>query len=728
MTKPKSKRESNKPTQKVLPDISKLSKVSPTKIPKGKKPKEQTRERINWKLLSFSALGIILLIVLAYGNSVLNDFVFNDHSNVKSIDNPDLFWLSLWSQAAMQPLAVPWLVSTYAWDTQWFGMSPVWFHIVNVCLHITACLYLFLLVFRLAWLLKSDGRLRVNPYYVAIAATALFACHPLTSGAVAYISGRAGPLLACNYFLSLNCFLFAFFSSSLMGALFWYLLAIITVLIGLWCSPQAVTLPCAMLALAFLLKAARQPWKRWFAERWPELSMLTTLALTVPFVILLGVPFQSGNGTGIPTLASIPYYASQLKLLVTYYLRSAVVPVGLSIQPPLTVATNFVDPLTILGAVFIIASLCAIWMLRQFPLVVFGILLFLFGLLPNSVLTQPEVVADYRFYLSLAGLSIIAGWVLARLAMQSFRRAAITAAVIVVLFAGLTIWQNTAWKTDESLWKAEININPNSSRAHAMLASVYVSKERFLEAERQAKKALSLDSRNPLAFYALGKSALKEKQHEKALATLSKVLPLEKGQNLPPEVVAQSQAALAQTLNYLGRPAEAKPHAQEALKVDPSNPALHLILAKAWLAEKQPLLALRELQDGYRFDPLNPDFLQTIVEAGLATGQARFQEMAYRMSSRLVQVSPTQQNQIWFARAAIETGNTTQALEKLNTSFKTDPRNAEVNYLLSVAHKQLGHVADAAKYLTTARKLDLRIEHKVHLFLRAKPKSSLSSG
>ncbi|MGH9552030.1 MAG: hypothetical protein ACRD3W_21770, partial [Terriglobales bacterium] len=367
MDKPEDKQEKKSPAPKVeqkaaakqgkspgkaLPDISKLSGARPTKIPRAVKKAEEiaaiTTPKVDFKIVALGAAALFVLVGIVYANSIYGGLVFNDATqfgHLAQLQKTEGAGLELWAQALSKPLTQGWVALTMFWDLQSFRWNPGWSHVVNVFLHFFASLYLYLLVFRLAWRWRNDDRIKADPYVVALTVSGLFALHPLATGSVAYISARTGPLLALNYFLSLNLFVAGCLSENLWFAFFAYLLAITVNAAALMCNAQAITIPFTSVCLLLLLKPKADTWKHWLLNRGYELFLFGLLAAGLPFLLLTGARPTISNGAGLSALAPLSYYASQCKSLLTYYARGFFAPFGLTLDPPYTIAPNFSDPL-----------------------------------------------------------------------------------------------------------------------------------------------------------------------------------------------------------------------------------------------------------------------------------------------------------------------------------------------------------------------------------------------
>src|SRR5262249_8563299 len=117
------------------------------------------------------------------------------------------------------PLTQPWLRASYALDLKNYGTTFGWYHFVNIFLHLSAVVALFALVFRVAWRSYYCELSKFDPYKLAFVTATLFACHPMASQSVTYISARYALLASANFLLALNCFIAAFLARGRTGQL-----------------------------------------------------------------------------------------------------------------------------------------------------------------------------------------------------------------------------------------------------------------------------------------------------------------------------------------------------------------------------------------------------------------------------------------------------------------------------------------------------------------------------
>jgi adenylate cyclase len=136
-------------------------------------------------------------------------------------------------------------------------------------------------------------------------------------------------------------------------------------------------------------------------------------------------------------------------------------------------------------------------------------------------------------------------------------------------------------QTALNLLDQAINCDPEYARAHAYLAQVRVFMayqgwladrgQAFEAAAASARRAVELDSNDPMAHYAKGLVTSLGRQHGAALPSLKKAVELN-----PNFALAHSR--LGTILSYLGRSDEGIEHTSRALRISPRDPLRYALL------------------------------------------------------------------------------------------------------------------------------------------------------
>jgi len=156
-------------------------------------PKTDLR-RETWLLV-----GILLLTVLIYANSLQNGFVYHDDPE-SVVNNPFIRQINLenlvqYFTTPIQYMYMPLAMISWAVDYQVGELNPFVYHLDNLLLHL-GCVILVFWVFRL---LTKNTR-------IALFITLLFAIHPIDVDSVAWVATRTN-LLATLFFLgALVCY------------------------------------------------------------------------------------------------------------------------------------------------------------------------------------------------------------------------------------------------------------------------------------------------------------------------------------------------------------------------------------------------------------------------------------------------------------------------------------------------------------------------------------------
>lgn len=710
-------------------DLARIIKTSPTRIPKvAKKAAIAAPPPVAWRTLGLMALALAGLVVACFLDSLPGELVFNDRSTLQflsTIRDWDYFWADLWATAFTRPLTQQWLKATYAWDFQAAGMHLIWYHVVNVGLHLVSCLYLFFLVFRIARTWHNQGRLDADPYRAAFAATALFACHPLACESVAYLSARSAPLLAANYFLCLDCFLFGYLGRGKATKFWGYGLSTVFLFLGLLVSPGALTLPLTMLVLAAMLKPPSQHWLDWATGwRWSLAAVLLLLG-ALPYLTLRGVVLHPGNGAGLEALPAESYWASQFKGLITYYVRCFLVPIGLCVDPPWVTASHWLDPLTLSGIIFVVACAAGIWLLSARPLVSFGLFLFLIGFIPECFIVQPELIADRRIYLSLAGLCLIAGWAVAKLAERSLRRALIVFGVIVALLCSLTIWRNWEWGSEQRLWEATLRVNPDSARAHANLALELLRHGKAWEAAWQARRSVKINPHLSQGFLAVGAVLFHGKDYRGAVDAFSTASELARQHNLGNNFLGEAKSGLARSYLELEQYNQAGLAAREALDAGVDSADMHMVLGRAYAEQKRHDLAMFELQTALKMDPRLSTCWAPLARSAI---ELNIPNVAYTAALMAHNLAPSDETQLLRVRAAILAKNYAEARRVLLELLGKQPENAEALVLADWLEEHHGDKKKAESYRAKVLKIDPLAYSKIPLPAGSEPGLGRTSG
>jgi tetratricopeptide (TPR) repeat protein len=456
----------------------------------------------------------------------------------------------------------PLTIASYALNRMVVGQWAPGFHAVNVLLHAGVCGVLLAL-------LRSMVERRL-----ALAATLLFATHPIHTEAVAGVVGRAELLAAL--FLLTALFLHAHeYRPRGVGSRVWLPFALGSYFFALLSKESAIIAP-ALVVLLDLVKwlsvgrsVAAFPWRRSLtpvlaftavagvslAIRYAVLGQLLQNPAARDYYLLFGHPVTTRVLTGLEILS---VYARLLFFPVTlsadYSYRQ------LTLSETLT-ADNAAAILTGLS-IAVALALCFIAALRngEAPVVLaigfFGVS---YSVVSNMVVPIGVLVGERLMYLPSAGFCLGIAWLgtylfaagQAREHSHGRNRVAVAAlAVLLGLYSVRTLVRNFDWWTPETLYAATARASPQCHAAHYNYAAVVLrgagdDRRKDQLALKHLLRANAIRDDHVPSVINLGTVYVRLGQPEKALETAERGLRLWPGNKHLLQVRNIAQAHLA---------------------------------------------------------------------------------------------------------------------------------------------------------------------------------------
>ena len=397
-------------------------------------------------ILGFTAAALAAIV---YANGLLGPFVYDDHVTV--VRNPSLVDLSNAHFIVVYSLFRPFVNASYALDRMLWGYAPFGFHLTNVVLHAVVVLLFHRLCVRL--LSDAPRSAGIDPDWAAFFAAALYAVHPMMTEGVEYISGRSEVLCAVGF---LSALLFAR-DAILTGSRAATVGAVAGGALAFGSKETAAALPLVLLVSdAWLF--GRNTWKRRLSAVYvPLFSALAAVAIVRMRTLLLFEP--SWQRTVHDNLLTQP-------IVVWRYAALMLVPAGQTIMHSVRFTTSIVDAagwfslcaiVTVFGLAFIERS--------RHPLVAVGIVWFLAGLVPSSIVPLREGMAEHRVYLASGGLFLIMAALTAPV-LASSRAARVVGVALLAVCSWLTIQRNIVWSDARRLWAEAVQRSPSMWESH----------------------------------------------------------------------------------------------------------------------------------------------------------------------------------------------------------------------------------------------------------------------
>jgi len=516
---------------------------------------------------------ILFLVTIPYLNSFSCSFHFDDNyvilsdPLIRDMRNlPEIF-----SGAFERPL----LRASFALNYAFNGLNVAGYHLFNLVLHLTVCLEIFYLAKLLE---KMFARGQEKSFFPLLSALA-FGMHPLFTGSVTYIASRSAAMATFFYLLSMIFVVLALERKDVNKRRrdVFLLFSVAAFAAGFLVKEIIVTLP-AMLVIYLFIGYDGRPGT--FAKKY----MLPAAV----FFFVLGGYFLARYAAFehiIPSdeariyegvLSPYHYFLTELKVIVFYYLKWLLVPVGGPFaDPDIPAETTFLSASVLLSAGFISSVIfLALKYRKRFPIPSFGVLWFFITLLPtSSIFPLGDVAVERHVYLPGAGFSLIAGSILEGLRKKIPAKAALAVFTLLFVFLGYaTAERNKVWLSEVTLWEDAAGKSPQKVRVLNNRAFAYMIEGELDIAARYYAELLAQFPEYPYGHSNLGS-------------------------------IYEAQ----------GRIAEAIQEYQEAVRLRPDNPLLRAKLGAAYDKAGSRLAAIEQLNAALAGDPSNPQIMALLA-------------------------------------------------------------------------------------------------------------------
>jgi tetratricopeptide (TPR) repeat protein len=628
-------------------------------------------------------LGLPLAVLAAYWPALRGTPVWDDDAHITRPDLRSLHGLwRIWTEPGATQQYYPVLHSAFWLEHRLWGEAALGYHLLNVALHVGACLLLFLILRRLS----LPG---------ATLAVFAFALHPVCAESVAWISEQKNTLSGLFYMAA--AFAYLRFDGERRRA--WYVFGTVLFVLALFSKSVTATLPAALLVLLW--------WKR------GRLSVRNDLLPLAPWFVL-------GTAAGLMTAwverTFIGAHGSSFSLSLAerflvagraawFYLGKLLWPAPLiSIYPRWTVDGNvplqYVFPA---AAALVLALLFAIRGRSRGPLT--AGLLFVGTLFPalgffNVYPFVFSYVADHFQYLAAAGMisAGVAGLSLGadRLGTGARIPATLAAVCLVALLGSLTWAQAGKYRDERAFYSAILEANPSSWLAHDNLGILLTHEGKFDQAAAHYREAMRLNPNYPESFNNYGNLEAMGGHLAEAEDAYGGALRARPG-------FTAAEYDWGYALSQAERYPEAEDHLRKALALDPAYAEAHCALANALANTGHLPEADAEYEEALRLSPGYPD---AHANLGLALAeQGRWQE-AVAQVEEAVRLRPRYaEARAYLGYALTGSGRYAAAIAQYEEALREGPNNPDIHYQMAVALDKLGRSEEARAQLDESRRL-----------------------
>jgi protein O-mannosyl-transferase len=483
------------------------------------------------KLLS-SILALLILILIAYTNTLFSPFNFDDQSLLYHINHIDR-WYRIW------PIRYRHIIYfSFKLNQSLSGLNPISYHLTNLLFHFLSSVTILLIAFKtFSKSTQWDGKAALS---ISITVAFLFAFHPVHTEAITYLSGRASGVSGFFFLLALLFFIKGSEKGRDLNIPLFYSLALLAFGLAILSKETTLIFPLAALLydLCFMRNENWRPFKgRLFFIYFPIFVFIGVFLFFIPMIRDFALAWLGK--------VDIDYALTQTRIL-GYALKVFMFPINLTFDydfPPHWTGLRFVPVLIWLGFLFVI--------IKNFrkisPVVTFALLWFLITLSPtNSFLPRTDLLSERNLYLpSLGPIFLIAyGFYYLFFRKSEGRMSKQGMALMVTLFlimGSLLITRNSVYRTNILLWEDTYKKSPSDLKvlhnlshfyledkryqqalvpllrlsrsnasdfyrafAHSNLGSIYTQNGNFERANKEFYKAIELEPTLPLGYLNLG--------------------------------------------------------------------------------------------------------------------------------------------------------------------------------------------------------------------------------
>ena len=606
-----------------------------------------------WPVLAL--LGVVLLV---WGSSVQNDFVFFD-------DDKAILYNAALRQPSFSKFFSGQNLGMYApltWLAYWLGSGfsgqDAWgYHLLGLVLHALN-----------AGLVFSLLRQLTGQHWAAFAAALLFTVHPVQAEAVCWAAALSTVLFSTFYLGSA----LAYLRWTKAGNTGWLALSVGIFLLSSLAKSAAVTLPLLLIAIDFY-RFGRPERRHWLAK-------LPFLAISLVFGFKTFLT-RAQEGHDIETASSAFSTLDRFWMVsqtILFYPVKLLVPLGYSLDYPFLKSAGVWPWTYYVAPVVLVGSAVLVWTkLRSQREVLLGLALYLLPLsvmLPFNTVGSSELRFDRYVYISCAGLFFVLALAMQKLPVAALRHGLLAALALVLSL--LAYRQSTVWQNGVALFENCVAQTPESALCHCNLGYNDLLHLDNPGAVEHYTAALQYDPGTVEAYNGRGQAYFGLRKIPEALADFDAAI---RAGIVTPKLFLNRGKCLV----ILGRPAEALPALSRSLELEPRSPEAYYFRAVAHEKTGVPDKAVADYSQAIQ---LNPNYVEALVNRGMLQYTAqRYPEAIADNTKALNIAAPAVQPMILCNRA-----------NAYLLSGQLEPALADVNRAIAL------HTGDLRAYQTRA--------------------------
>ena len=402
---------------------------------------------------------------------------------------------------------------TFALNYYFDGFRPFGYHLVNLVIHLSTALFLFLLAKTTLLIIKTRGHNEATHaahtakdtsiFWISAAAALLWAVHPQQVQSVSYIVQRMNSMAALFFIVSLFCYAQGRIRSG-KRAIICFGISLLSGTFSCLSKENAATLPFFILLY------------EWYFFQDISLDFFKKRIIIFSIAVMSGLGFllfySINIGDKILSFYNFQPFTLKQRLLtelrvVWFYISQLFYPhpTRLSLEHDFSLSSSFLDPpITLVAGLSIIIMLTgAIFWAKKHRLLSFCLLWFLGNLIIESSIIGLALVYEHRMYMPSMFLIIGLVYICSHLITWKWAQIFIVLLSIIVL-SHWTYQRNIIWGNEYLFGRDAVGKNPDNGRVHYNFAKTLESMKRFDEAIVEYNETLRVSPGNAYAHNNLG--------------------------------------------------------------------------------------------------------------------------------------------------------------------------------------------------------------------------------
>lgn len=611
---------------------------------------------------SFIAVTIVIFGLIAYLNSFLNPFIWDDihlisaNLHIRDISYiPRLFFENVYHQDMIGKFYRPVLMASFSLDYHLWGPDPFGYHVGNILIHLGNALLVYGLI-----------RLIFRRELLAFLTAMLFALHPVQTEAVTYISGRGDPLAAFFCLLSLYFFITYIDFEGYRRRLY-FGASVLSFLLALFSKESAAILPLVLIFYEACFRRDGLKGKK--SAKYATYFAILLIFGIIRYFVLLDVKDTMMAGTFL----SLSNRFCLVPPIIVIYLKLLLWPAGLHMERSDFLFERpqyFFDHRVIFALLLLTIVTAIVWSQRKrHKEALFGFGWFLLSLIPFlNIIPINAFIAEHWLYFPSIGFFLLASSLIIRFFRFDSIKLCIASFMIVILamLGALTIRQNYIWRNPVAFYKYTLKFSPKSTRLRVNLGTEYFSLGLYKDAERELREALAAE---PAGIY-----------------------------------VHSAYINLGSALYWQGKKKEAFEAYDKAIRANPVSPLGYWYMANTFFLDGQTKKAIEFYRKTVGLVPSNAYYWLTLGNAYMKDKE--FPEAAEAYKTALSAYPSYFEARINLGVAYSKQGLLNEAFAEYQQALKLDPESPQGYYRIGNICETLGQKERAKEFWREALKKD----------------------